>query len=192
MKLDKVVESINVTIDETHGRELKEEENESVEQLYEEETKYEEEVEGEDEEDQTKVEEKFQQVPPNTPRKRVQKIHPSDHIIRNKDVGFETRRRTHSSEQMHLKLLSTIEPNNFEEASKDEFWNKAMNEELDQIENNDTWELVPRPRNKNVVAIKWIFRNKLNEYGHFTRNKCRLVCKGYAQVEGINFEETFS
>jgi hypothetical protein len=49
------VESINVTIDETGGRELKEEENESMEQLYEEEIKDEEEVEGEDEEDQTEV-----------------------------------------------------------------------------------------------------------------------------------------
>jgi hypothetical protein len=85
-----------------------------------------------------------------------------------------------------------IEPNNFEEANKDEFWNKAMDEELDQIEKNDTWELVPRPKNKNVIGTKWVFINKLNEDGQVTRNKARLVCKGYAQVEGINFEETFS
>jgi hypothetical protein len=57
LRLNKVVESINVTIDETGGRELKEEENESMAQLYEEETKDEEEVEGEDEENQTEVEE---------------------------------------------------------------------------------------------------------------------------------------
>jgi hypothetical protein len=66
-----------------------------------------------------------------------------------------------------------------------------MAKELDQIEKNDLWELVPRPKNKNVIGTKWVFRNKLNEYGHVTRNKARLVCKGYAQVEGINFEETF-
>ena len=40
-----------------------------------------------------------------------------------------------------------------------------MDEELDQIENNDTWELVPRPKNKNVIGTKWVFRNKLNEDG---------------------------
>jgi hypothetical protein len=63
---------------------------------------------------------------------------------------------------------------------------------LDQIEKNDTWELVPRPKNKKVITTKWVYRNKLNEDGQVTRNKARLVCKGYARVEGIDFEETFS
>jgi hypothetical protein len=63
---------------------------------------------------------------------------------------------------------------------------------LDQIENNNTWELVPRPKNKNVIGTKWVFRNKLNEDGQVTRNKDILLCKGYIHVEGINFEDTFS
>ena len=67
-----------------------------------------------------------------------------------------------------------------------------MDEELDQIEKNGTWELVPRPKNKNVIGTKWVFKNKLNEDGQVTRNKARLICKGYAQIEGIEFEETFS
>jgi hypothetical protein len=75
-------------------------------------------------------------VTPKTPRKRVQKNHPSDQIIRNKDVGVETIRRIHSPEQTHLELTSTIEPTYFEETGKDEFWNKAIDEELDQIEKN--------------------------------------------------------
>jgi len=57
------LERINVTIDETGRQELKEEENELMEQLYEEEEEDEKEVEGEDEEDPTKVEEKVRQVP---------------------------------------------------------------------------------------------------------------------------------
>jgi hypothetical protein len=76
LRLNKVVESINVTIDETGRQELKEEENESMEQLYEEET--EDEKEGENEEDPTKEEEQVQQVPPKTPSRRVQKNHPSN------------------------------------------------------------------------------------------------------------------
>jgi hypothetical protein len=186
--LNKVVEIINVTIDETGRQELKEEENESMEQLYEEETG--DEKEGEDEEDLTEEEEKVQQVPPKTPSRRIQKNHPPYHIIGNKHVGIETRKRMCSLEQTHLALSSAIEPTCFEEACKDEFWNKAMDEELDQIDKNDTWELVPRPKDKNVIGTKWVCRNNLNEYGQVTRNKARLVYKGYAQVEGINFEET--
>ena len=79
---------------------------------------------------------------PKTPSKQVQKNHPSDQIIGNKDAGVETRRRIRSLEQIHLALLSTIEPKFFEEATKDEFWNKALDEEFDQKEKNDTWELV--------------------------------------------------
>jgi len=67
-----------------------------------------------------------------------------------------------------------------------------MDEELYQIEKNDTWELVPRPHDKNVMGTKWIFKNKLNENGEVIRNKERLVCKGYTQQEGIDFEETFA
>jgi hypothetical protein len=131
-------------------------------------------------------------VSPTTPNRWVQKNHPSDHIIGNKDAGVENIRRIHSLEQTHLARLSTIEPNCFEEAIKDEFWNKAMDEELDQIEKIDTWELVPRPKNKNLIGTKWVFRNKLKEDGKVARNKDRLVCKIYAHIEGIDFEETFA
>jgi len=43
-----------------------------------------------------------------------------------------------------------------------------------------------------VIGTKLVFKNKLNEDGKVTRNKARLVCKGYSQVEGIDFEETFT
>ena len=47
-----------------------------------------------------------------------------------------------------------VEPKKFNESSKDVNWLKSMNKELDQIEKNDTWELVPRPTNKNVIGSK--------------------------------------
>ena len=72
-------------------------------------------------------------MPPKTHSKQVQNNHPLDQIIRNKDARVETGRRICSPEQIHLALLSTIEPNSFEEANKDEFWNKAIEEELYQI-----------------------------------------------------------
>ena len=67
-----------------------------------------------------------------------------------------------------------------------------MNVELEKIEKNNTWELVPRPHDKNIIGTKWIFKNKLNENGEVIIKKARLVCKGYAQQEGIDFEETFA
>ena len=50
---------------------------------------------------------------------------------------------------------------------------------------------MPRPK-QNVVATKWVFRNKQDEHGVVTRNKVQLVAKGYAQVLGLDFEETFA
>jgi hypothetical protein len=50
---------------------------------------------------------------------------------------------------------------------------------------------VPRPK-QNVVGTKWVFRNKQDEHGVVTRNKALLVVKGYAQVAGLDFEETFA
>ena len=62
-----------------------------------------------------------------------------------------------------MSLLSIIEPNNVEEEKRDEGWIKEMEEELSQINKNYTWELVPRPKDKNVIGTKWVFRNKLDE-----------------------------
>ena len=67
-----------------------------------------------------------------------------------------------------------------------------MQEEIEQIEKNKTWNLVPRPKDKNVIRTKWVYRNKLDEDGEVTRNKTRLVFKGYAQEEGIDYGETFA
>jgi hypothetical protein len=51
--------------------------------------------------------------------------------------------------------------------------------------------MVPRPK-QNVVGTKWVLHNKQDEHGVVTRNKVRLVAKGYAQVAGLDFEETFA
>ena len=53
-------------------------------------------------------------------------------------------------------------------------------------------ELILKPKNQNVVGTKWIYKNKLDENGVIVRNKARLVTQWYSQVEGIDFEETFS
>ena len=52
--------------------------------------------------------------------------------------------------------------------------------------------LVPRPKNRTVIGTKWVFRNKMDETGVVTRNKAKLVAKGYSQEEEIDFDETFA
>lgn len=73
-----------------------------------------------------------------------------------------------------------------------EKWKLAINEELENLKRNKTWELVPRPKNRKIVKCKWIFKRKLNKDGQVERYKARLVACGYTQVEGIDYKETFS
>jgi len=108
-----------------------------------------------------------------------------------KEVGVQTR-RTIIESLSYLALLSSIEPQNVNEACKDECWVKAMNEELDKIEKSNTWELVPRPHDNNIIGTKWIFKKMQNQNGKVIKNKAKLIFKGYAQQEGIYFEDTFA
>jgi hypothetical protein len=66
-----------------------------------------------------------------------------------------------------------------------------MQEELNNFKRNRVWSLVERPE-QNVVGTKWVFCNKQDEHEVVTRNKARLMVKGYSQVEGLDFEETFA
>ncbi|GJS87075.1 retrovirus-related pol polyprotein from transposon TNT 1-94 [Tanacetum coccineum] len=53
-------------------------------------------------------------------------------------------------------------------------------------------ELVDMPLCKNVINMKWLWKNKLDEENIVIRNKARHVTKGYSQVEGIYFEDSFT
>ncbi|GKA40937.1 retrovirus-related pol polyprotein from transposon TNT 1-94 [Tanacetum coccineum] len=67
-----------------------------------------------------------------------------------------------------------------------------MQDELHQFERLDVWELVLRPDEKNIIAVKRIWKNKSDAENIVIRNKSRLVAKGYKQEEGIDFEESFA
>nr|GEW09795.1 retrovirus-related Pol polyprotein from transposon TNT 1-94 [Tanacetum cinerariifolium] len=56
----------------------------------------------------------------------------------------------------------------------------------------DVWVLVPAPDNISPLTLKWLFKNKHNEEKTVIQNKSRLVVRGYRQVEGIDFEESFA
>ena len=68
-----------------------------------------------------------------------------------------------------------------------------MQDEIDVIEKNQTWELVERPKEKKVIDVKWIYKVKFNFDGTVQRKKkARLVAKGYTQQPGVDFQETFA
>ncbi|GJV04641.1 retrovirus-related pol polyprotein from transposon TNT 1-94 [Tanacetum coccineum] len=71
-------------------------------------------------------------------------------------------------------------------------WFQAMQDEIHEFDHLEVWELVPRPIYVMVIALKWIYKVKLDEYGDVLKNKARLVAKGYRQEEGIDFEESFA
>ncbi|GJZ32725.1 integrase, catalytic region, zinc finger, CCHC-type containing protein [Tanacetum coccineum] len=68
----------------------------------------------------------------------------------------------------------------------------AMQDVIHKFDRLQVWELVPRPDSVMIIALKWIYKVKLDEYGDVLKNKARLVAKGYRQEEGINFEEFFA
>ena len=67
--------------------------------------------------------------------------------------------------------LCVVEPENFDDAVKEETWKAAMQEEINVIVKNKTWKLVDRPCDNSVIGVKWIYKTKLNQDGSVQRNK---------------------
>eukprot|EP00253_Pinus_taeda_P011785 PITA_11785 len=84
------------------------------------------------------------------------------------------------------------EPSSFEEAVEDPAWVYAMVEEYDSIVRNSAWEIVPRPEGKSVVGSRWIYKVKQAADGSVEKYKARFVARGFSQIEGIDYEETFA
>ena len=84
-------------------------------------------------------------------------------------------------------------PKTFQEAMRSpdrEKWMRAMQKELSALEKNDTWDLVPKPKNFPVIDVRWVFTMKCNNQGELDTAKARNVVKGYRQIEGINVFDT--
>nr|GFA73465.1 integrase, catalytic region, zinc finger, CCHC-type, peptidase aspartic, catalytic [Tanacetum cinerariifolium] len=122
------------------------------------------------------------------------KDHPLEQVIGEPSRAVLTRNQLRSDGDMCLYALtvSTMEPKNVKEAMTDPGWIESMQEELLQFKRMDVWVLVPTPDNISPLTLKWIFKNKHDEEQTVIRNKSRLVMRGYRQVEGLDFEESFT
>nr|XP_016512631.1 PREDICTED: uncharacterized mitochondrial protein AtMg00820-like [Nicotiana tabacum] len=90
------------------------------------------------------------------------------------------------------KITSLKEPSSYEEAASDPKWVEAITQELNALKENETWSLVDLPTEKVPIGCKWVFKIKYRADGEFKRYKARLVAKWYNQIEGLDYQETFS
>ncbi|KAH9668902.1 Integrase catalytic domain-containing protein [Citrus sinensis] len=92
-------------------------------------------------------------------------------------------------------LTEDGEPSTFHEvlnSSDVAFWMTAMQEEIEALHKNKTWELIPLPHGRKAIGNKWVYKIKRDDNDQVERYRARLVVKGYAQKEGIDFNEIFS
>ena len=92
-------------------------------------------------------------------------------------------------------LTDAGEPESYQEAvesEQKEKWLVAMQEEMDALQKNHTYDLVLLSNGMKALKNKWVFRLKTQEYCSQPKYKARLVVKGFGQKKGIDFEEIFS
>ena len=97
------------------------------------------------------------------------------------NIYISSHRLSRTHEFIVNQLSSVFIPSNVQDALANPKWKKAMNDEMEALQNTSTWNLVPLPKGKNTIGCRWVFTVKLNPNGNIDRYKARLVAKGYTQ-----------
>ncbi|GJZ60536.1 retrovirus-related pol polyprotein from transposon TNT 1-94 [Tanacetum coccineum] len=96
-------------------------------------------------------------------------------------------------QRVNVAMFSSLaEPTNYHDAAQEECWRHAMKLEIEAIEKNNTWELCDLPPDATAIEVKWVFKVKLDKDGNVDKHKARLVVKGYAQKQGVDYSEVFA
>ena len=96
---------------------------------------------------------------------------------------------------MSVMLVEQDEPTSYKEAMEgpeSEKWLEAMESEMKSMYDNQVWNLEDLPEGRKAVENKWIFKKKTDADGNVTVYKARLVAKGFRQIQGVDYDETFS
>lgn len=93
---------------------------------------------------------------------------------------------------MSALLAQPAEPALVTQAISYPIWFKAMQQEFQALQRNQTWELVLLTLPVKIIRNKWVFRIKYNSDGSISRYKARFAAKGFHQTYKIDYTETFS
>src|SRR5713226_8162921 len=88
-----------------------------------------------------------------------------------------------------------LEPRSLTEAKQQPdwlLWEKAIQEELATLKAASTWRLEEAPPNANIIGSKWVFKAKKDAAGNIARYKARLVAQGFSQIDGIDYDDTYT
>lgn len=83
---------------------------------------------------------------------------------------------------------ANTEPKTIDQALKLPHWYAAMKEEVDALYQNQTWTLVPRTTDMNVVGSRWVFKTKLKSDDSIDRYKARLVASGTLNLKELTLK----
>lgn len=133
---------------------------------------------------------------PQTENNSRPELRRSERIQKRPKVSY----REEDFDNLHSHLLSISQinittPNSFDEIKfRDDRikWEQAIKDELNSLQTNNTWSLVSKPNNRNIVGCKWVFTIKNDEHGNPWRCKARLVAKGFSQEYLSDYNETFA
>ena len=92
-------------------------------------------------------------------------------------------------------LTTTPEPRSYKEALQApdaKMWMEAIQDEYNSLQSHNTWEIVDVPRNRRPLTTKWVLKKKLGPGGELIKYKARMVARGFQQVEGYDFTDTYS
>ncbi|XP_019460137.1 PREDICTED: uncharacterized protein LOC109359897 [Lupinus angustifolius] len=91
-----------------------------------------------------------------------------------------------------LSISANIEPKTYQQAISSPEWTHAMKNEIQALEDNSTWTIVPLLPRKKAIGSKWVYKLKFRVDGTIDRHKARLVAKGFNQTKGLDFVDTFA